>query len=260
MKTLFKDEVIAKLRKLPTFVWYILYAASFFFMDASTLISDGRTITDSYKAGFEEIGMTGVNFDAMAVFIVIFAVIIYTVIFELIVWIAHSVLQRRFPLTLNKSDFAFRLRLLFIISHLILGCVGIVGFFSVPVWELLNAIFAFAVPALLLMWFYEDFRTRYVPKRNQHTLFKFVAMIYIGIYLALSAIYLVYNLVLYSGDLTALEIASLCVDTLVISIVAVVAYFDYRRLSKIAREPEDNDLFIKKEENNNDDIFKDLGF
>lgn len=260
MKTLYKDEVIAKLRKLPTFVWYVIYAATFFFMDASSLISDGQTITESYKAAFEEIGMTGVNFQAMSIVIIIMACIVYTVIFEIIVWVAHSILQRRFPLTINKNDFAFRLRLLFIISHLILGCIGIVGFFNAQVYGLLNAIFAFSVPALLLIWFYEDFRVRYVPKRNQHTLFRFVATFFIGIYLALSAISLIYNLVIYGAELSKLQTAALCVDTVVIALVGVFAYFYYRILTNISKEPEDNEMFIKKEETKNDDIFKDLGF
>ena len=261
MKTLFKDEIIAKLRKLPTFVWYLFYAVSFFFRDAAALLGEGKTITESYRAAFEEIGMTGVNFQAMSIVIIIFAAIIATAIFELILWLAHSIIQRRFPIVINRNDFRYRVRLVFIISNIILGIIGIPNFFTDKTVGILGAIFNFAVPAMLLIWFYEDFRVRYVPKARQHSLFRFVAMIYIGIYLALSVINLIRGLVMFSATMSALDTVALCLDTVVIAAVAVVAYFDYRRLSKIALEPEDNDLFIKKEEKPNDDnIFKDLGF
>lgn len=261
MKTLYKDEVIAKLRKLPTFVWYIIFAASYFFREAWSLTANAKATTEAYLAQFAELGITGINGTGITVMVSIFSVIIAVVIYEIIFWLAHSILSRRFVLAINRNDFSFRLRLLMIISNIILGLVGITYFFTDKATAILTAIFDYSVPTLLLGWFYEDFRVRYVPKRNHAKLFAFVSKIYIGIYFVFSAFYLIFNLTFYT-NLTVIEIVSLCVDTVIVVVTAVMAYFNYRRLVKIADGPEDNDLFISKEEDNkkDDNIFKDFGF
>lgn len=261
MKTLFKDEVVAKFRKMPSFLWYFILAASYFFKNAYVTLGDAKIMTESYAEQFAELGVTGFNGTAFTVVVAILVPVIYTVIFELFARIIYGLLVRRFALAVNQNDFCFRLRLVIIVANIILGAVGIFYFFFPEVIDILSAIFGYAVPTLLIAWFYEDFRVRYVPKRNHASLFLFAARIYVGIYLALSVFDLVYYLALFDRSLTVLETVSVCLDTVIVASSALLAYLNHRRLQKISREPEDNDLFIKKEEKPKDDsIFKDFGF
>lgn len=261
MKTLFKDEIISKFRKLPNFMWYAFLAISYFFKNAYVIIADAKSMTGSYMEAFAEMGITGFNGTAFAVIVGIFVPIFFTLIFELFIRIIYGIIARRFALAVNQSDFCFRVRLVIIVANCIIGIVNILLFFLPQLVDLMNAIFSYAVPTLLLAWFYEDFRARYVPKRNHATLFSYVAKFYVGIYLIFSAFDLLYYFLFFNGQVSVIATVSLCVDTVIIIATAVLAYLNYKRLIKIALEPEDNNLFIKKEEKPKDDsIFKDFGF
>ncbi|MBR1746927.1 MAG: hypothetical protein IJ735_01805 [Clostridia bacterium] len=163
-------------------------------------------------------------------------------------------------MSVNKADFCFRVRLVIILSDLILGLVGIVYFFYPVVQGIVSSVLEIAVPALLLGWFYEDLRERFVPAQNQAKVFGFVSRFYLGIYLALGVLNLIYEMGLYFAELTVLEIVELALDPAVVLILGVVAYLNYRRLKNISEHSlggiDNNEQQKPKDET----IFKDFGF
>ena len=258
MKAIFKDDIIAKLRKIPGFLWFFILAATYFFRDAYNDLATARSLGQEYTAAFAQLELE-VNPTPMIVITTILTPIIAAAIFELIMRVVYSLLVRRYVMAINQNDFCFRIRLVMIIANIILGCVGIVYFFvSDGVMQLLNSIFEFAVPALLYMWFYEDFRARYVPQNRHDKLFYAVARVYVAIFFVINLISMI--ITVSAVGVPAIMIAAACVDVGMVVVVAVLAYLDYRRLQKIALEPEINVLFIKKDEEKDDNIFKDLGF
>ena len=255
---------------MPTVVWVFLLAATFFFARAYEFIVDAKTIAatmaQSYSEMFANAGVDSFDenrfYTIMIVFSAIATAFIYTGVFELFMRIVHSVALRRYAAVCNVSDFTFRLRLVMIVANIILGIIGIFYFFFPKVSDLLTAIFRYAVPTVCFALFYDDFRRKYVPKRNVQKLFVFVARIYIIVYLAISLFTSVYELALYSSTLGVLAIIALVTYPTMVGLSAVAAYIYSARLKKISLEDEDNELFIKKEEtpDRNDDVFKDLGF
>ncbi|MDY4655175.1 MAG: hypothetical protein SO386_03005 [Eubacteriales bacterium] len=260
MKVIFSDKVIATLRKIPTAVWFLLLAVVCFFKDCSQLITASSEIIAAFDKAIAEQGLqVTVNATALTVFSCIFQSLFVAALAELLMFVAYTVLARRFYCAINKKDFVFRLRIVIILSYFILGIFNISGFFWQAGYSLIVACTGYIIPALAIGFYYEDFRKRFVPKRNHAKCFGFAATIYVGIYFVLKLGTAVRYTVASGLNITALDMAAIWVDFGLVVVSAILAYLDYRRLDKIAKEPEDNDLFIPKE-NNDDKIFKDLGF
>lgn len=260
MKVIFSDKVIATLRKIPTAVWFLLLAVVCFFKDCSQLITASNEIINAFNQAFIEQGAEiSVNATAVTVFSCIFEALLAAAIVELLMFVAYTVLARRFYCAINKKDFVFRLRIVVILSYFVLGIFNISGFFWEAGYSLIVACTGYIIPALALGFYYEDFRKRFVPKRNHAKCFGFASTIYVGIYFVLKLGTAVRYTVASGLNLTALDMAAIWVDFGLVVASAIFAYLNYKRLDKIAKEPEDNDLFIPKE-NNDDKIFKDLGF
>lgn len=260
MKTIFSDKTIAFLRKIPTPVWFFVLAATCFFEQCHDVIYQTKAVAETFNAAFAEQGLEiSVNSTALTVFSCILEGIIEAAIIELLFYIAYSILARRFYCAVNKKDFSFRLRILFIIANLILGIINLTAFFAPNVSTILSACTGYAVPAVLLALFYEDFRKRFVPKRNHAKMFGFIACIYVGIAMIWRVVNAVEYTVLTEAARSTIGLVAVWVDFGIVLLSAVGAYLNYRRLDKIAKEPEDNDLFIEKEPEKNT-IFKDLGF
>lgn len=258
MKFLFRDNVVAKLKKLPDFGWMCLLYVTFFFRDAYSLVGNLSAEADSLAAQVAEMGMV-VNTKAVMVVSSLIYPLIVTVIFELLIMAVYSLLARRFYIvSINRKDFAFRIRIVIILANLILGLIGIFYFFFAETRAILPAIFEYSVQTALLVWFYEQFRRSMLPKRIHAVFFMYIARIYVGIYLLIGAFQLITGLVSVPTP-QGLELASLILWFLIPALSAVLGVIYYKRLVKISLETEDNDIFIRKDEDNND-IFKDLGF
>ena len=150
-----------------------------------------------------------------------------------------------------------------IFANVVLGLIGIAYFFVPGMVDVTNAVIRYAVPTIFFALFYDDFRRKFVPKRNVQKLFVFVARIYIIVYFAIALFTSVYELALYSSTLSVLEIVALALDPTIVALSAVAAFIYASHLKKVSLEDEDNELFIKKEETpdkEDDNVFKDLGF
>lgn len=258
MKLLFKDGFVAKLKKLPDWGWMFLLYVTFFFRDAYSLVGNLSAEAEGLAAQFAEMGMV-VNAKAMMVVSALIYPLIVTALFELLMMAVYSLLARRFYIvSVNRKDFVFRVRIVIIVANLILGLIGIFYFFFEETRLILPAIFEYSVQTALLVLFYEQFRKFMLPKRMHATFFMYIARIYVGIYLLIGAFQLITGLV--SAPLPqGTELASIILWFLIPAISAALALFYYKKLVKISSEDEDNDLFIRKEEDDNN-IFKDLGF
>ena len=260
MKVIFSDKVIATLRKIPTAVWFLLLAVVCFFKDCSQFITASSEVVKAFNQAFIEQGSEiSVNTTAVTVFACLFGGLFEAAIAELFMFVAYSVLARRFCCAINQKDFVFRLRIVVTICYFILGIFNISGFFWDAGYSLIVACTGYIIPALAFGFYYEDFRKRFVPKRNHAKCFGFASTIYVGIYFVLKLGTAVRYTVVSGLEITALDMAAIWVDFGLVAVSAVLAYLDYRRLDKIAKEPEDNDLFISREDDD-DKIFKDLGF
>jgi len=262
MKFLFQDKIIGKINKIPTFFWFLLLAAAEFFADAYSSLFSAKTnvaeMAAQYENLFSEAELT-LNQPVIIAIACVFSALISALICELLIRVAFAVV-RRFALNVQKNDFCFRVRLVIIIADVILGLIGIIYFFYPSVMGLLKALFEVTVPALLLGWFYEDFRERFVPRQNQARVFSLVAEIYLGIYFALRAMDLILTLGFYRTALSTLDTVAVIAAPVVVLALGGVAILWYFRLKKISSVPEEPTIDENDEKPKDDTIFKDFGF
>lgn len=293
MKTIFSDTVIAKMRKLPAFGWVFVLFCTFFFASAYEFLLIGEytafEIVAVYDDYFSATGQVAPNINGLTIGIIasLFEAGVLLLIFEIIISFAHNLVLRKFCAQINRSDFKFRLRFAMIIANIIIGILSIGYFFTQkidgqysgqielfgnvvnyiiadnPYYTIQSSILPFAVYSLIFGWFYEDFRSRYVPKRNQANLFSFVASIYVGVNLALCLVYFIYDFAILKGAYSTIQLVASCCEIAIIVIIGILAMLNYKRLKKISTEPE----FIFNDENINNDnqhtqknIFDDFGF
>ncbi len=261
MKFLLKDQTVAKFRKLNKWIWYLFLAASFFISDAYLLIEDSKITAQSYLDMLGGQNLIAISTTAMVITSCIFIPIIYTVFAEIIMNFCYNIVARRFLMALNADDFTFRARLVLILSNIIIGVISVTYFFAPKAIGIISSIIDFAVPTLLFACFYEDFRTRYLPKRNHYRVFAYVAKIYLGISVIFSFLSFINNIVNLNVEKSVLDTIAYSIDLGIKLIVAGLAYLYAKRLKIKSEEPEDNDIFIIKEEpKKNDTVFKDFNF
>lgn len=287
MKKIFGDTIVSKLRNIPSFVWVILLFASFFFANAYSCLLNGEYFSYETISAYDKISQqTGqdINLNPIA-FGIIFSLAycaINLVIFEIIIGFVYNTVAGRFRAQINRADFKFRLRYLMILSNVIVGILSIGYFFTQryggvytgkitffngsvnlmiadnPYASIQSAILPFTVTTILLGIFYEDFRERYVPRRNQASLFSFGARIYFGVYIALLLISILRDFVLYKTEHTVYDIVGVCLDATIKIALAVVAFFNAKRLKKIS-DSDESEIHIHTDDGN-DNIFGDYGF
>lgn len=262
MKLLFQDKVVEKLKIIPSFVWFILLAASEFFASAYATIVETEyslSMTAEYLSSLSQEGGELINVDALTVMSCVFSALFSALICEFLFRIVYAFIRRYTNGT--QSDFCFRIRLVVILSDLILGCIGILYFFFPSLTNLLTSIFEAAVPILLLFWFYEDYRERFVDKKNQARVFLTAGGIILVIYFVLGVYGLLETLLLNStSSLTPITLASIILSPSIVLVLGVGAYFNSVRLKKISAQSEEEVVPIQEEKPKNDTIFKDFGF
>lgn len=261
MKFLLKDESVAKLRKLPKWIWYIIFAVSFFLRDTYVLIEQSKLTAQNYLEYLGGESIINFGSTALIVFSCIFAPAIYTLFAEIIMNFCYNVLGRRFVMALNSDDFTFRTRLILILSNLIIGVISVVYYFMPSSIGIISSIIDFGIPTLLFGIFYEYFRVMYLPKRNHFRVFSYVAKIYLGIFLAMSLFSFMLYMLSVDVERTTLDTVAYSLDLGIKLIFVLLGYLYAKRLKIKSQEPEDNDIFIVKDEPKQDDtVFKDFNF
>lgn len=284
MKKLFSDSVVSKLRVLPSFVWVIFVIISFFFARAYEFLLTGEYYAAVMEEAYKELGYN-INPVTAGVMFSIVEAIFYTIIFEILLAIVFNLVVGRFRCQINRSDFKFRLRYFIVIVNLIIGILSIGYFFTQyengvispnislfsgkiniltaenPYYSIQSAVLPFAVSAVLAIFFFEDFRNRYVPPRNQPTLFIRFAMIFVGINVILFVYRIFQNFLFINNPspATVTEIVAYSLEAFSYVAASVIYYFYYRKLKKEL----DNihfDIPSSDDKNKNENIFDDFGF
>lgn len=284
MKKLFSDSVVSKLRVLPSFVWVIFVIISFFFARAYEFLLTGEYYAAVMEEAYKELGYN-INPVTAGVMFSIVEAIFYTVIFEILLAIVFNLVVGRFRCQINRSDFKFRLRYFIVIVNLIIGIISIGYFFTQyengvinpnislfsgkinilnaenPYYSIQSAVLPFAVSAIFAIFFFEDFRNRYVPPRNQPTLFIRFAMIFVGINVILFVYRIFQNFLFINNPspATVTEIVAYSLEAFSYVAASVIYYFYYRKLKKEL----DNihfDIPSSDDKNKNENIFDDFGF
>lgn len=268
MNKIFSDSAMEKAKKIPDFVWMLLFAITIFIANCYVLINDSEYSAGQLVSMYTEAGIN-IKYNAAFVLMLIFTVILYTVIFELLAKMLGGSMIRRFGLKITLKELVLRLRILLGIGNILIGIIGITYFFDEQIGYLLSSIFEFAIIAILFMRFYEHFRKNCVPNRYQAKFFAYVAKILFTIFILYSAFIFVYNMLLIDIELTVMEIVSLTLDLTIKFVMAGIAYWYGNKLKKyesmeephISDKHNDNDPFftVKVEEEKKDTtIFKDF--
>ncbi len=283
MNKLYSDKVVAKLRAVPVAVWVLLLLVSFYFAHAYELLLTAEYYAFTVGEVYQELGIN-VNAVTVGVLFSILEAAVYLVVFEILIAITYNLAAGRFRCQINRQDFKFRLRYFMLVLNLIIGVCSVGYFFTQyengvinphivlfgdkvniltatnPYYSIQNSVLPFTVAAVMALLFFEDFRSRYVPKRNQTALFSRFAMIFIGI----NVLFFVYQLfsdfliVKNPNPATVPEIIAYSLEAASYVAASVGYYFYYL---KIKKEPDVE--FIINDDNDkggSDKIYDDFGF
>lgn len=283
MKKLYSDTVISKLRAVPAVLWVIFLLVSFFFANAYEFLLSAEYYAHSFAEIYKEMGLT-VNTITVGILASVFEAAIYLAIFEILIAITYNLAAGRYRCQINRQDFKFRLRYFMIIVNLIIGVLSVGYFFTQrengvinphivlfgdkinilnatnPYYTIQSSVLPFAVAAIMALVFFDDFRTRYVPKRNQTALFSRFAMIFIGINVLLFVWSLFSNFLLIktTKPTTVAEIIAYSLQAASYVAAAVGYYFYYR---KIKKEPDiEFSINNDNDKGGSDKIYDDFGF
>lgn len=281
MKSLLSDSVIAKFRVLPEIIWFLISTVAVFFANAYYFITSSSDAIDMIMENVSSLDVQlNINVFAFIAVSCVFLALFRALVFELINHIAAGVLLARFSAKTNRSDIKFRLRLCYIYSNLMIGLIGISYFFTQTtngaytgvftlnninndVELILSSIVPFSSLTFFLYVFYEDFRVRFLPKRNHPRALLFVGRLYFGIYSVLALIAALRAVIFYSGVLSVVAMVSYWLDFGIVAIWSVVAYLYYLKLKKNPSDDDDhdsNETVIVINETKQHNIYDDFGF
>lgn len=261
MKFLLKDENIAKFRKLPKSLWYLILAISFFARDSYSILEQGKATAQGYLESLGDANLLHLNSTFFIIMSCVFIPLFYSLFAELVMSFIYNTLSRRFVMAINREDFTFRTRITLILCNIVLAVIGISHYFAPNEISIISAVFNFAIPTLIFALFYEDFRKRYMPKKYHYSLMNYVAKIYLGVLVTFSAFSFIYYMLLTDMPKTTVDIIAYSVDLFIKMLFVGLASLYGKKLKAHSEKPEDNDLFIHKEEPKVDDnVFKDFNF
>ena len=283
MKKIFSDEIVSKLRRIPSPVWVICVIFSFFFANAYAYLIEGEYIAIQLNTIYTEMGIS-FNIVTIGIVFSIIEAAIFTAVSEIIISLIYNTVAGRFRAEINRQDFKFRIRYLIIIINLIIGIFSIGYFFTQkingiytgkielfgsianiieaenPYYTIQSSILPFIVTSFLAFIFYDDFRKRYVHGRNQTALFSMFLKIYIGIYVLIFVFDIFSNfLILEEVVYDVYTIIAYCLKGVAIIIVGILSYLYYKRLDKDTKTNINTNV-TNESNNSNTNIFDDFGF
>ncbi len=276
MNKLLSDDLVAKYRSLPEFVWYIFVAISVFFANAYEYIfSAGVNLKEMTNALAEYNLPIAINSIAFIVITCVFSAIISTLIFELINHLVAGILLGRFGCKTNRNDLKFRLRICYIYSNLFIGLIGISYFFTQTqggnytgvfnamdytlgndVYTILSCLIPFSSLTFFIFVFFEDTRKRFLPKRNQARALTYFSRIYFGITLAINLFGSVFSI---NTDAAVIDIVANWLPLGVTALWTVGAYLYYLYIKKQPDDTTEEPIQVIIEEKKSN-IYDDFGF
>ena len=256
MKKLFGDNLVSKLRGIPTFVWVFFVYVSFFFANAYEFLLNGEYAALYTASAYAELGYS-INTMTIGIVSSLLQPIVSVLLFEIILGITYNSIAGRYRARINRADYKFRARYLVILINLIVGILSIGYFFTQyvdgvltpnislfsgfnnaqnaenPYFTIQSNLLPFAVTAAFCVLFFDDFRKRFVPKQNQAALFSTFSMLFVGIYTLVFAFDLLSTFLFYEKvTLQAYQIAAYATKGGLLVLTGIAYFFYYRKLKK----------------------------
>ena len=275
MKSLLSDQLVAKYRSIPEFVWYIISTVAIFFANAySYIVSSGSSLSIVNET-FAEVDLPlTINPLVFISLSCVFSALFSELLFEIINHLTSGILLARFSAKTNRSDLKFRLRLCFIYANLLTGIVGIVYFFTQnpngvytgrfdpytfynDVQPILDAIIPFSSLTYFIYLFLSDTFARFIPKKNHARALLYIGRIYFGVAIIVT---LLRNLSYINAEQAVVDIVSDWLSLAIRVIWAVLAYLYYRFLKKQPKDDENETISVIIEDNARKNIYDDFGF
>lgn len=265
MKSIFSEKAMEKYKKIPNFVWVLIFIVSIFLANAVEYFDQTSVLAAEVIKAYEAAGVS-VKYSGIVTTIVILSTLLSALIFEFLArWLCGE-LTRRFSLNLDSKELVFWVRLAMIIANVLFGLVSLLSFASDNAYAIVRATLDVPIIVLIFMWLYSGIRERVVPSHFQARVFSYIAKIYFAIVIILNGYYFISNMFIYDVVLSATDIAVLSVQLGVSLIMAGVAYMYAVKLKKVEtiveiKKKDDNDPFeftIIEEEKKDDTVFKDF--
>jgi hypothetical protein len=246
---IFSDKLIEKLKKIPVFVWYIIFGLSSLFASAYALKATSNEVVTMVKEMVPEI-----NVNAVLIMSYPMLMLIEIVIFEFIAYLVYSVFYR-FRIKMTQYDFIFRLRLILICAYLIIRLLSLIYFAFPQAAPIGSAIINVSVTTILLGFLTFAICKDFIPNNKQAEAYKFIARIYLGINIVMSLIS--FSMLFAFDDSLLVEYLQYGIRLFILMLLSVWAYFQYLKLRKLPpEEPKIDD----KQEKRDDNVYKDFGF
>lgn len=251
-KKLLSDKTINSLKKVPVFVWYLIFGVVSFF---SSLYSNLEVGPDTISY-FNEMMQGTVNTTRMLYLIYPLLILTDILIFEFIAYIAYSIFSRRFFLQISQKDFVFRLRLFVILANFFIGLISLIYFAFPQLMIIGTAILNMLITGVFLGFFLYEICRRYLPGIAAAKGYSYMAKIYLGINIIIAILNFIQYFV-YEGS-TSMEIIASAVQIIVIGLLMIFAYYQYKKLNDLPKDTPKEKIII--EEKKDETVFKDFGF
>lgn len=262
MNKILSDSFIAKLKKVPVWGWIIIYAASALFAELYSLIAMG---TDSVAQMNQTFAAAGLQADAGRLLILLYplSAVILAAIFEIVAYVAYTVFSRRSFTTISQKEFVFRARFLMAFANIVIGLVNLIYFIS-PLEKAMPIIQNIVPPILkgmILIYFMKYICENYVSPQLRKKSFSYIAMIYLGIILALNFIQFIGALI-SPADYTVIETVGSGLGVLSYLLLALTQYFVCKDINVDGDAPsgKDDNIFTVEilPPEKDDTVFKDF--
>lgn len=253
---LFSDNLIIKFKKIPVFVWYLIFGLTSFFATLYTTLD----MSGSYKAMFEEL-YPHLNSGQFLYIFIPMVIVIDIVIFEFLAYLVYSIMSRRFLIKISQFDFVFKLRLTMILGYIIVGLISLV-YFVLPenivsqVATIGTSVINPFFQTLFLGMFIYIICKECLPKKVSFVAYSYIARFYLTIFIAMN----IFNFaLLFTVETTTLIQYIAAVARLIVYFgMIILAYIHYQKLKNLP--PDDKNKESEKENEEDKVVFKDFGF
>ncbi len=252
---LYSKEIIKKLKKVPIFIWYIIFGLSATLASIySLVISNPETIQILSDMFAEQI--TNINVKYILYLSYPITIIIEIIIFEVIAYLVYSIIAKRFFIELSQQDFIFRLRITMIIINTIIGLVSLI-YFVLPITanRIITAVLNTSVQNFLLAMFLYAVCKGFIRSGITHKAYLYMARLYLIIVISFTVVNLIS---IFAQDvIDKVEYVSFIIRLVINVATIVLAHYHYNKLKKI---PPKKTEPTEKQSKDDDVVFRDFKF
>lgn len=247
---IFSEKTMLKLKKVPLFVWYLIFGI----MSMFTSLYGLKEIGTDYVEILTEM-LPGLNVGRVLFLFYPMMFIMDIVIFEIIAYFAFNVISKRYVLNIPRNEFALKLRIMIIMSNLVIGIVSLVYFLLPQIIFISTAIVNTFVQTFVLGIFLYEICSHNIKNNKGHDAYMYIARLYLGIMLVFNILNIISLFTL--ENVPFIEYIASVIKIVIILIMSGIAYMQYTKLKNLPKDPP-SDGGVTKEIDNT--VFKDFGF